>query len=69
MSGRLKSGLHPMVKDDGQTLAHIIEDTLPKGACFALLIFSDGHMNYISNAEREGIVQVMRDFIAMNANA
>lgn len=51
-----------------KSLGHFIEDLLKdSGYGFSLLIFSfgeGGNMFYMSNAERDGVIKAMKEFIA-----
>lgn len=54
-------------KAAGEGLAKIIDDALPDGAGFALLIVdygNEGRMSWISNVQRDDMIATMKDFIA-----
>ena len=56
---------NPEIEKTMQDLGHIIGPLMPKGFGFTLLIFSfqPGSMFYISNAERDTMIQALREFI------
>lgn len=59
--------LRPDVREAANTFASVIDSMLPAGKGFALLIFDfgeNGHMNWISNAEREDMIKAMKEFVA-----
>lgn len=63
--------IEPEVLGIMQGTYEALEEHLPKGWGFALLIFrfgehDDGRMNYCSNARREDMLVAMREFIASN---
>lgn len=48
-------------------IGRLLKDSMPAGYGFSLLIFTfgaGGNMFYTSNAEREGMIQAMQEFIA-----
>ena len=54
------------VRERLQETAQMVAATLPPGTGFVVLAFdfgSDGRLEYISNAEREDVAQLMREFI------
>ena len=68
MSGRnINPTMTPEVKASGEKLAQIIDDALPPGHGFALLIVEygdQGKLSWISNVERDDMIATMKDFIA-----
>lgn len=65
-TGEISPDLQPEVDEVMRSLAQALTEMLaPHG--FALLVFSfgeDSMLNYISNAQREDMIAVMREFIA-----
>lgn len=48
-------------------IAEVLDDALPNGYGFALLVFKygeQGRMNYISNAQREDMVCALKELVA-----
>lgn len=50
-------------------IAHVLDDSMPKGWGFTLLMFRFGHgddkrMNYISNAPREDMLSALKELVA-----
>lgn len=49
-------------------IAEVLDDTMPKGWGFTLLMFefgtNDGRMNYISNAPREDMISALKELVA-----
>lgn len=60
---------HPEIERELRTLATGIDEHLPDGWGFALLLFdfntSEGAMFYISNADRADMITALREFLAM----
>lgn len=57
-----------MLTPELQSLAKMIEDKLPKGWSFGLMIFEmnyepDGPLLWVSNARREDMISVMKEYI------
>jgi hypothetical protein len=60
--------IDPEMKQLMNEIAHIIGGQLPDGWGFALFLMQygpDGTMTYISSAERQDIVDAMREWIAL----
>jgi len=56
--------LWPGVKRSAQQVARLIDERLPPGFGFALLVFSfgeHGYLTHVSNAQREDLVKVLRE--------
>jgi len=57
-----------LVEEKLREIGRTIKNTMPEGFGFTLLIFSygggkDGSMFYLSSAERDGMIEAMREFI------
>lgn len=60
---------NPEIESKLRELAHRVGDDMPEGWGFALLLFSygeKGNLFYISSAQRDDIIKVMREWIARN---
>lgn len=56
------------VEESLKTIGETLRDSMPKGYGFVLLIASSGpggSMFYASNFDRQGVCNMMREFIAM----
>lgn len=61
-----KEDAEEIVKGKMQKIAKKVKDELPEGFGFIVLSFAFGHprqMMYVSNANREDVVQSMKEFI------
>ena len=63
--------LEEMVKGKMQDIAKKVDNELPKGFGFVVLAFrfnEKGQMMYVSNANRENVVNAMKEFIEKTEN-
>lgn len=63
-----EGGKDAYTRDRLQMIAHMIDDQLPDGWGFALLVFpldgAPGRTNYIGHGQRPGIINAMKEWIA-----
>lgn len=55
-----------MIENKMQNIAAYIESEIGKGYGFTVLIYEQGkagRMNYVSNSQRESVVEAMKEFI------
>jgi hypothetical protein len=57
------------IRDRMQEMARAVDDHLPNGYCFIVMAFpvgKGGRLEYASNADREDVLKVMKEFIKYN---
>lgn len=60
-----------ILKEKMKNIARKVDEDLPQGFGFIVLAFrfnAEGEMIYVSNANREGVVQAMKEFIEKTEN-
>ena len=60
-----------ILKGKMKDIARKVDEELPQGFGFIVLAFrfnEEGEMIYVSNANREGVVQAMKEFIEKTEN-
>jgi hypothetical protein len=66
--------LEKMLTPELQALAKVIDDSLPDGWGFGLMIFEmnhepDGPLLWVSNARREDMIEAMKEYIEKRGGA
>jgi len=65
-----QGGKDAYVRDRLQELARALDEGLPQGWGFFLMVYpfgdAEGRFNYVSNGNREDVIKVMKNFIAAN---
>lgn len=64
--------IQPEVREEMNRLAQAIKAGLPKGLGFALLVFDrerGGFMNYISDSDRNDMLQALRNLVTQLENS
>jgi hypothetical protein len=63
-----EGGKDAFTRDRMQKIAHLVNEELPAGWGFFVMAFpfndAPGRMNFVSNAERDHIYELMKEFIA-----
>lgn len=62
---------NPQIEVKLKEIGKIIKSVLPKGWGFSLMIFNygdKGNMFYISSANRQDMIEAMKEFIERNTN-